>query len=94
MLFAGVIVLAVWATPPGWLQPAHIYTIDALQWMQEHWLNAAAIATTAAVATVLMQFLTWRLPNRPSSKENSGQPPSPDQRAKTSFRSLGRVSDL
>lgn len=74
LLVAAIAILAVWATPPGWLAPTHRHTVSVLRWIKENWLSTAAVGTMAAVAGVLAPFLTrWLDRRHPIQPAGQGQ---------------------
>ena len=58
----------------------------ALNWMKEHWLNAAAITAIATAAAAAPPLLGRLLPHR-----RAGESPGPDRRARERRAILGRV---
>jgi len=72
-------VLEIWATPPGWLQPARRQTVTLLHWVRVNWLSTTAIGTAAAVAGVLTPFLVRWLDRR-SPIRSAGQAREAQQR--------------
>jgi NACHT domain len=64
LLLLVVVVLEVWATPPGWLLSGRRQTVGMLHWVKANWLSTAALSTAAAVIGVLTPFLLRWLDRR------------------------------
>jgi eukaryotic-like serine/threonine-protein kinase len=74
LFVAAIAVLAVWATPPGWLLPIRQHTVSVLGWIKKNWLSTAAVGTMAAVAGVLAPFLMrWLDRRHPIQPAGQGQ---------------------
>jgi NACHT domain len=63
-----VVVLAVWATPPGWFLAVRRDTVSVLHWAKDNWLSTAALSTAAGVIGVLTPFVLRWLDRRHSAQ--------------------------
>ena len=69
-----VVVLAVWATPPGWLLAVRRDTVSVLHWAKDNWLSTAALSTAVGVIGVLTPFvLRWLDRRRPVQASGQAQ---------------------
>jgi hypothetical protein len=69
VVVVAVVVLQVWATPPGWLRGARSLVVDGLHWLRVHWLTSGALGAVLTGLTLLLGLSQRRAERQRAERE-------------------------
>lgn len=66
-----IVVLEVWARPPGWLRNLRAPVVDGLHWIRVHWLTSSSVGVAVALLAVLLGISQRRSERQRAEREQA-----------------------